>query len=334
MTASTPLFVQEALETPERIANQLEENDHTTDKLGSHLRLVSPKFIYIVGRGSSDHAGSFAKYLFEIETGIPVVGATPSVTSAYGSSIKLDGALVLMISQSGRSQDVIDQARMAKLSGAYVVGLVNDENSPLAEECDVLLPLKAGGQKVIGATKTVLTTLSALLQLVAKWTHNKELSSALYKLPDLMEQACQSEPIITNAMLNSIEHCAVLGRGFGYAIAKEITMKLMGNCCIHAEPFSSAEFAHGAVGMIDKKLGLLSVDLRDEAFAKHQQQIQEFIDAGLTVHKLKQPIFNCPERLAPLTLLQRFYLDIANVAIERGIDPDRPPGMQKMIKTF
>ncbi|WP_111978788.1 glucosamine-6-phosphate deaminase NagB-II [Algibacillus agarilyticus] len=328
------LLEQEAREVPSRIALQLEENDHTTDKLGSHLRLVSPKFIYIVGRGSSDHAGYFAKYLFETETGIPVVSATPSVSTVYGKTVKLQGALVLLISQSGRSADVLEQAKMAKRAGAYTVGLINDENSPLCELCDVLLPLKAGKQNAIGATKTLLMTMSALIQLAAKWSHNKALIQSLNALPDLLQQAIDAPPMLLPEKVANIKHCAVLGRGFGYAVAREITMKLMGICGIHAEPFSSAEFLHGGIRMAEQELTIFSIMLRDEAFKNHRNQMHEFTEQGLVITPIEQPVLKVPDRLAPLIFLQRFYLDVALIAKSRGIDPDNPPGIQKMTKTL
>ncbi|KMT64555.1 glucosamine-6-phosphate deaminase NagB-II [Catenovulum maritimum] len=327
------LLIKEAKETPARVAEQLDENEHTIEKLGSHLKIMQPKFIYMVGRGSSDNATGFAKYLFEIETGIPVVTAAPSVTSIYGKQIQLSQSLVIVISQSGRSPDILQQAKMAKDAGAFVVAIVNDENSPLAELIDVILPLKAGTQEAIGATKTYLATLSALLQLAATWSHNKELKRSILQLPEYLQQSIDSSPILTPDNFAETEHCAILGRGFGYAVAKEISLKLKGLCGIHAEPFSTAEFQHGAVGLAEHRLKILNVLINDESYQSHMDFINQFDKSHSQIHHVQQKLKNVPARLEPLTLLQRFYLDIPAIAQAHGVNPDNPPGLQKITKT-
>ncbi len=327
------LLSLEAKETPARVAEQIEENEHTIAKLGSHLKIMQPRFIYMVGRGSSDHASGFAKYLFETETGVPVVGAAPSVTSIYQKKMLLEKSLVLVVSQSGRSPDVIQQAQMAREAGAFVVAIVNDEDSPLADIIDVILPLKAGEQKAIGATKTHLTTLSALLQLAATWSHNKDLKKAIMQLPEYLTQAIESPSLLTPADLAGTEHCAVLGRGFGYSVAKEIAMKLTGLCGIHAEPFSTAEFLHGGVGLLEHQLKIFNTILDDESYPSHMKQIKQFEQNQIEITHIKQALKGIPARLQPLTLLQRFYLDLTPIAESRGIDVNNPPGLQKITRT-
>lgn len=330
---SNSLLTQEALETPERVAEQLEENEHAIEKLGSHLKIMQPRFIYMVGRGSSDHATGFAKYLFETETGVPVVGAAPSVTSIYGQKLNLEKSLVLVVSQSGRSPDIIEQAKMAREAGAFVVAIVNDEDSPLADEIDVVLPLKAGEQQAVGATKTYLATLSALLQLAATWSHNKELKKQIQQLPDFLRRAIDQPSLLMPEDFNHVEHCAILGRGFGFAVAKEIALKLKGLCGIHAEPFSTAEFMHSAAGLTEHNLKVFNTVITDESYATHMQQIKRFADNNLPIRHIQSQLKDIPARLQPLTLLQRFYLDLTPIAASRGIDINCPPGLQKITKT-
>ncbi|EWH10631.1 glutamine--fructose-6-phosphate transaminase (isomerizing) [Catenovulum agarivorans DS-2] len=327
------LLTQEALETPERVAEQLEENEHAIEKLGSHLKIMQPRFIYMVGRGSSDHATGFAKYLFETETGVPVVGAAPSVTSIYGQKLNLEKALVLVVSQSGRSPDIVEQAKMARESGAYVVAIVNDENSPLADEIDVILPLKAGEQQAVGATKTYLATLSALLQLAATWSHNKALKKQILQLPEYLRQAIDQPALLTPEDFNQVEHCAILGRGFSFAVAKEIALKLKGLCAIHAEPFSTAEFLHSAAGLTEQNIKVFNTVIEDESYSSHMQQINKLTEHQHQVRNIQSQLKDIPVRLQPLTLLQRFYLDLTPIAASRGIDINHPPGLQKITKT-
>ena len=163
---------REAREAPQRIKQQLIQNESTAVALGQKLRELAPKFVFMVGRGSSDHAGVFGKYLIEVETGTPVVAAAPSVKSVYGTEVNLKGSAVIVISQSGRSPDILTQAEIAKAQGALCIALVNVEDSPLAQIADVVLPLNVGEEKAVAATKSYLATLSALLQLVAHWKNN------------------------------------------------------------------------------------------------------------------------------------------------------------------
>ena len=216
------IMAQEAAEAPARIREQLAANSSTIAAIVSHINQRALKYVYMVGRGSSDHAGVFAKYLIEIELGLPVAAAAPSIASVYNKSLQLQDALVLVISQSGRSPDILAQVAMAKAAGALVVALVNDESSPLAEQADQVIPLNVGAEKAVAATKSYLATLSALLQLVAAWSGNSQLQDAVISLPELLQRAIELPAQLTAQSLQGVEHLVVLGRGPGYAIAREI----------------------------------------------------------------------------------------------------------------
>ena len=204
------IMEKEALEAANVIANQFTANEKTAVGLGQQLRDFSPSMVMFIGRGSSDHAGVFAKYLIEIEVGIPVCAAAPSVSSVYNKTLKLEKTLVIIISQSGRSPDILAQATMAKEAGALTLALVNDEASPLAALVDVVLPLGAGPEISVAATKSYLSTLSALLQMTAHWTQNQELIDALPTLPQALTQVTQAEPQLTNDNLNGAKNLVVL----------------------------------------------------------------------------------------------------------------------------
>lgn len=333
MTTNT-IMEQEARTAPQKIAEQLLANDAITESLGSALRELKPKFVMIVGRGSSDHAGVFAKYLFEIEAGIPTFAAAPSVASVYGKTLELAGGLVIVISQSGRSPDILAQARMAKKAGAFCVALVNDETAPIKDIVDVVIPLRAGEEKAVAATKSYLATLSALLQVAAKWTQNESLVKAVNALPQALQTAVDAEPQLTAKSLADVKNLVVLGRGFGYAVSKEIALKLKEVCSIHAEAFSSAEFLHGPVTLVEKKLSILDVCIRDESYGSHIEQIENVKQRGAELVHLHQTSADIHPRVAPLALLQRFYIDVAAVAIALGINPDQPAGLKKVTQTL
>ncbi len=323
----------EARETPSRIAEQLAANASLVADVVQQIRLRAPKFVYMVGRGSSDHAGVFAKYLIEIEIGLPVAAAAPSIASVYNKSLLLHDALVLVISQSGRSPDILAQVDMAKRSGAMVVALVNDTSSPLAEQAHFTLPLHVGAEKAVAATKSYLATLSAILQLVSVWSGNTALQQAVHALPVTLQQAIALPQQLSATALDKVSHLVVLGRGLGYAIAREIALKLKEVCGIHAEAFSSAEFLHGPVTLVKNQFAIVDVTIADETLSAHRHQIADVLSRGAAILQLHHDGIAADPRILPLLVLQRFYLDVEVVARSRGINPDAPPGLNKVTKT-
>lgn len=330
------LMRQEAKESGQRIEQQNLCNKALYQQLAEKIRAFDPAFVYMVGRGTSDHAGVFARYLIEVELGLVVAAAAPSVASLFSRQLKLNKALVLLISQSGRSEDLLAQGRAAKQSGALVVALVNDISSPLAALADYAIPLLAGPEKAVAATKSYLCTLSALLQLVAHWKQDEELLNALASLPAALKSVTEQPAVLHATDFKTLRHCVVLGRAFGYAICREIALKIKEVCGIQAEAFSSAEFLHGPISLLNQPLTLLNVELNDKSSEAHQAQIAEVkkrggevltlaLDAGqLSVHP----------RLQPLLLMQRFYLDIEAVALALGLNPDAPVGLNKVTSTL
>ena len=330
---SNSIMALEAREAPQRIAEQLAANAATVQQVVEQIRQRAPKFVYMVGRGSSDHAGVFAKYLIEIEVGLPVAAAAPSIASVYNKSLQLKDALVLVISQSGRSPDILAQVEMAKRSGAMVVALVNDTTSPLAEQAHYTLPLHVGAEKAVAATKSYLATLSAILQLVSVWSGNQALQQAVAELPQSLEQAIALPQQLTASALEKVAHLVVLGRGLGYAISREIALKLKEVCGIHAEAFSSAEFLHGPVTLVKNQFAIVDVTVEDETLSAHRQQIEDVRSRGAAIVQLHHTDVTAQARILPLLILQRFYLDVEVVARSRGINPDAPPGLNKVTKT-
>lgn len=330
---SSTIMAREAAEAQERIREQLSHNANVIAAVVAEVNKRAPKYVYMVGRGSSDHAGVFGKYLIETEIGLPVAPAAPSIASVYNKQLQLTDALVICISQSGRSPDILAQVAMAKKAGALVVALVNDTTSPLAAAADFTVPLFVGPEKAVAATKSYLATLSALLQLVSVWSGNTELQAAVEQLPELLLQA-QALPVqLTPESVAHVKHCVVLGRGPGYAISREIALKLKEVCGIHAEAFSSAEFLHGPVTLVKDQFAIVDVSIADEALAAHQAQINEVQSRGASLVHLNHGSLSCQPRVLPLLVLQRFYLDVEAVARSRGVNPDAPPGLNKVTKT-
>ncbi|NVK24757.1 MAG: SIS domain-containing protein [Gammaproteobacteria bacterium] len=314
------LIEQDARETPDCIKQQLIENESVAAELGERLRELSPKFILMVGRGSSDHAGVFGKYLIEIEMSTPVVAAAPSVKTVYSCELNLAGSAVILISQSGKASDILSQAEMAKKQGALCIALVNDEASPLVQLADVILPLKSGQEQALVATKSYLATLSALLQLVAHWKNDSELISDVNKLPTMLANTASESAQLKPSTFKAVKSLVVMGRGFGYALAREVALKLKQVCVIQAEAYSSEEFLHGSEALIADGLHIISLDLKDESKKSHDQQVCEFKLRGANVSHMTPTSRYIPNRIAPLTLLLRFYIDIALIAAAKECD--------------
>jgi len=328
------LMRQEASETWQRIQQQISTNRELCVNVARRIRECDPAFVYIVGRGTSDHAGVYARYLIEVELGIVVAAAAPSVASLFARQLKLRHALVLLISQSGRSADILAQAQAARDSGAMVVALVNDINSPLAALAHFAIPLHAGPEKAVAATKSYLCTLTAIIQLVAYWKQDNTLIDALLNLPDQLKLVLAQPHQLQLHHLQQIRHCIVLGRAFGYAISREIALKIKEICGIQAEAFSSAEFLHGPVSLLNQPLTLLNVVVADESNNAHELQIAEVRKRGGDVINLHITLPNIHPRLQPLLLMQRFYLDIEAIAVCMGLDPDAPVGLNKVTITL
>ncbi|QOL25530.1 SIS domain-containing protein [Thalassotalea sp. LPB0316] len=331
---SSTLMEQEAKQTPQVIEQQLIKNQAVAQRIANQLNTIKPTNVMIIGRGSSDHAGVFGKYLIEIEAGIPVSSAAPSVSSVYNKQLKLAQSLVIVISQSGRSPDILAQAQMAKDAGAYCVALVNDETSPLGEIVDDVMPLSAGAEISVAATKSYLATLSALLQLTAYWTNNQTLIEALNTLPSALQAIIDSPAQLTPESIDGVKNLVVLGRGLGFAVSKEMALKLKEVASIHAESFSSAEFLHGPVTLVEQGLAIINCQVSDESLQSHQEQVQEVTRRGANVVDIKQLDNHIHPRIAPLVVLQRFYLDVASVAVYRGFNPDEPKGLKKVTRTL
>jgi glucosamine--fructose-6-phosphate aminotransferase (isomerizing) len=179
-----------------------------------------------------------------------------------------------------------------------------------------------------------LATLCAILQLVAAWAQSKELLKALNDLPEHLQQTIEAPAQLSLNFVQPLRNCVVLGRGFGYAISREIALKLKEVCGIHAEAFSSAEFLHGPAALLSKQLAIIDIELNDETSTAHREQLAEMKKRGANIIQLTGLAQIVHPRLAPLTILQRFYLDVEQISVAMGFDPDAPEGLSKVTRTL
>ena len=209
-----------------------------------------PRVVVTCARGSSAHAATFAKHLIEFRLGIPVAAAAPNIATVYRRALSLKGQLFLAISQSGRSDDLIETAAMARAAGAITAAVVNDPKSPLAEVSRIVLPLGAETERSVAATKSFVASLAALLQLTALWIDDPAMRSAHARLPNRLAQAGQLDWGEALAALTDADSLITIGRGPTLAIAREAALKLKETCELHAEAFSAAEFRHGPIALV------------------------------------------------------------------------------------
>lgn len=330
-------MLQEAGEAAAVVARQLAGNAGAMRRLGERLRAMAPRAVVTCARGSSDHAATFAKYLFETRLGVLTSSAAMSVSSVYGSAQDLEDVLFLAISQSGRSPDLLAAVTAAKAGGALVVAMVNDTTSPLAAIADETIPLSAGPELSVAATKSYIASLSAILQLTAEWSQDEALSGALEDLPALLGQAWALDWSSVGERLRGARNLYVLGRGVGYAVAQEAALKFKETCGLHAESFSAAEVQHGPMALIKDGFPLLVFTQDDESLASVEALVEEMAGRGADVWNAGQdgrlPALSAHPVLQPLLLIQSFYRMVHGLALARGYDPDQPPHLNKVTKT-
>ncbi|MHB8528944.1 MAG: SIS domain-containing protein [Caulobacteraceae bacterium] len=339
---STRMFA-EAAEAPKLVRAQLALNAEMMRRLAERLRKAPPRAVLTLGRGSSDNAATFARYLIETRLGLMTASAAPSVSSVYESAPNLEGVLCLAISQSGRSPDLLAAAQAAVAGGAVMVALVNDAASPLAELAHVVAPLRAGTELSVAATKSYLAALAAIVQLIACWTKDKALLPALAGLPELLERAWDLDWSAALPRLREAHGLYVIGRGVGFAVALEAALKLKETCGLHAEAFSAAELSHGPMALVGPGFPILAFTQSDESrqgveaaalacAAKGADVLQAGGDPPAPVWRL--PVIQAHPVLEPITYALSFYRMANALALARGFDPDRPPHLAKVTETI
>ncbi len=332
------LMFNEAASSAAVITAQFVRNHDVVRALAEDLRRNPPPFVVTCARGSSDHAATYAKYVFETQLGVVTASASPSVGSVYEARQQLQDALYLVISQSGKSPDLLRNAEAAKAAGARVVALVNVEDSPLAQLADTVIPMGAGVERSVAATKSYLASLAAILQLGAYWKDDPALVAALDALPAGLAQAWQCDwSALTDGLVDA-HNLFVVGRGPGLAAAQEAALKFKETCGLHAEGYSSAEVKHGPMALVGRDFPVLAFAQPDETGAGTRALAEEFAARGARVWLAGEggnlPVATAPHPLcAPLLTVQSFYRAINALALRRGHNPDLPPHLNKVTET-
>lgn len=344
MSAPTLMF-QEAGEAAAAVRRQMADRRSLDDAV-ARWRAAGPATVVTCARGSSDHAATYAKYLIETALGLPVSSASPSVSSIYGSTPAAGRTLCLAVSQSGGSPDLVAVVKAARRGGATALALVNAPGSPLAAAADLELPLRAGPERSVAATKSFIASLAAIARLTAAIGGDPALGRALDGLPDALERAWAADwsPVVD--LLAEARGLYVIGRGLGLGVAQEAALKFKETCGLHAEAFSAAEVRHGPSALIGPDLPLLVFRQDDATRPGIDALVAEAVARGAPVlvagdaprdmpaRAVSLPVHPAHPAIAPMLQVQSFYRAVEALSRARGHDPDRPAHLRKVTETI
>jgi glucosamine--fructose-6-phosphate aminotransferase (isomerizing) len=336
------MMLKEALSAADCVAHQLEHDGDRYAELGRTLRDTAFSTALTIARGSSDHACAYAAYLIMARLGRVVASLPMSLVTLNKSPLITKGTLAISISQSGQSPDVVEPLRYFRDGGATTIALVNDIDSPLAHAAEWALPLRAGKEQSVAATKSFITSLVAGARLVAHWQDDAELKDGLQALPDALRIAAATDWSPAIDVLAPARNIMVVGRGISFPVALEASLKFKETSALQAEAFSGAEIKHGPMALIEEGYPLVIFATRGPTQASLVQLATEMRGRGARVllaapadvaeRDLTLPVAATPD-LDPIVAIQAFYVMAAQLSAARGMDPDAPRHLSKVTKT-
>ncbi|WP_308447533.1 SIS domain-containing protein [Chitinimonas viridis] len=338
----TTCMWKEMREGAAAIARQADKQDARYAELGARLRHTDPHALVTVARGSSDHASAYLAYLTMLRLGRLPVSLPMSLVTLYDAPLDVAGTVAVAVSQSGRSPDVVEPIKRFRQGRAQTIALVNDAASPLAEAAEWTLPLEAGPEYAVAATKSYIASLAAGARLVAHWADDAQLLNGLAALPDNLAKAQEVDWSHGVEVLQQAERIMVVGRGLTLPVALEAALKCKETAAIQAEAFSGAEIKHGPMALIDEGYPLLIFAPRGPAQAGLIKLAEEMRGRGAKVllaaptdvaeRELTLPLGPVPE-LDPIAAVTAFYPMVEALARARGYDPDQPRHLNKVTLT-
>ena len=355
-------MAQEARECGAVIRAQLAQQAQV-DALAEHLRAYEPHAVMTVARGSSDHAANYWSYLLMRRLGVLTCSLPPSLVTLHKAPLRVQRMVALGLSQSGASPDLVETLSYARRAGAYAVAGVNQVDSPLAHVADVALPVLAGVERSVAATKSCLGMMSLAAQVVATWANDGATLRGLQGLSLAFDAQSalageSDEGVQAIEVLRQLDRVLVIGRGLSQSVALEAALKMKETCAIQSEAFSVAEVRHGPMRLIEQGFGLVvfitpgeeqpqlidfCVEMRGRGanvlaiVVMPPQACDRLREAGVWVLPCVFDEVGCDaetaEILAPLAVLQRFYLFVSHLSQARGLNPDKPLFLNKVTQT-
>ena len=342
------ILQQEIHEQPSAIERFLTDQSTTADDLAQALQAREIQYVLIAARGTSDNAARYAQYVLGAFNRIQVALATPSLYTLYGTPPDLSGALVVGISQSGQSPDIVSVLTAGRAQGRPTLAITNVPDSPLAQAADWVLPLGCGVERAVAATKTYTTSLAALALLSTALSGNEQRRAELEKVPDWMRQTLDNiEPVLARVeRYRYVGRSAVIGRGFNYATAFEVALKIKELTRVVTESYSSADFLHGPISVLEAGFPLIVVapsgqtlsDLTTFAIEAKRRGAELIVisDDEAVLQLAQLPLVlprGIPEWLSPLMAVLPGQLFAMHLAAAKGLNVDAPAGLKKVTET-
>ena len=344
----TSHFLREISEQPAVFERLLNEGKESVESAAAAIREFAPEWVLIAARGSSDNAARYGQYLLGAHNRLGVGLAVPSLFTLYGAPPNMKRALVIGISQSGQSPDIVSVLDEGKRQGALTLALTNDPNSPLAQASTCTIPLLAGEEKAVAATKTYTAELFVLAMLSTALSGNSQHQEELLTTPELMRRAlAQNSDLVAPARdFADAQKFVVIGRGFNYSTAFEVALKIKETSYLIAEPYSTADLLHGPVAMIDRDFPVILVAPTGETQRDVPKLLELLADRGARVAaisdrddvlsraqaRIRLPA-NMPEWLSPIVAVGPGQLWAGALAAAHGQNPDKPRGLSKVTLT-
>jgi glucosamine--fructose-6-phosphate aminotransferase (isomerizing) len=344
------IALEEIRQQPDILQGWLDRQLESTRKFAAEIRKRKVEYVYLAARGTSDHAGIYAQYIWGALAGLPVALAAPSLFTLYKAAPKLARALVVGISQSGESPDIVQVIQEGRRQGAVTVSITNVESSPLESAAEYAIHLGAGTERAVAASKTYTAELMAVAALAALLSGSDANVQALHGVPDAVRCSLDLEPLLGEkvAAFTGMDNCLVIGRGFNYCTAREWALKMKEVTYIHAEAYSSADFLHGPIAIVgggdvvmivapagrtEKDFVRLLTTLQDQKKAR----VVLITDDSALVHSVPDGFLipdTTPEWLTPITAIVPAQLFSVLLAGALGLNPDSPRGLSKVTRTL
>ncbi len=347
--ANVGWYDREIREQPESLARLLDRGWSAIEEASKRIRAFDPRFVVVAARGTSDNAARYAQYLLGIRNGWSVALAAPSIVTRYDAPLRLSGALVVGISQSGQSPDVVEMIRRARTAGALTLAVVNDGSSKLAEAAELCIPVLAGEERAVAATKTYVGELCAIAMLSTELATDPSRRRELDVLPDRISTCLEAQAELAEraqAYMRA-DRFVILGRGYNLSTAFETALKIKETSYVIAEPYSGADFLHGPIAMLDRRLPVLAYSLCDRwteetlhLIGRAQKQNAPVIavsDQEAVLQEADLPIRlppETPEWVSPMVAIVPGQLWAGALAAKRRAAPDAPRGLSKVTETW
>ncbi len=339
----------EIFEQPGRLRDLLHAQRETAVKIAAAIQQRDVRYVFLAARGTSDNAGRYANYLWGAHNHLPLALATPSLFTYYAEPPNLEGALVVGVSQSGKSPDIVSVLAEGQKQGCLTLAVTNAPDSPLAQSADLVLDIQAGAEKAVAATKTYTAELMGLAMISAALRAEEQDWRDLEKVPAWIEEILGQDAAIARMAerFRYMNQCVVLGRGYNYSTAFEWALKMKELTYVVAEPYSSADFQHGPIAMVEGGFPVMAMVAQGKVFdsmlemltrlrEKHAAELVVISDDSRALALAQSPIklpVGIPEWLTPMVGIVAAQLFACHLTVVKGYDTEKPRSITKVTET-